>query len=90
MTPHLFVRRGANQHAFEEEYLVTKFVGGESANTQSRWFQVTDAMKTLPGGGLAEEGELIQVFKKSVPESREFVARKNMTMSQATVSTQQV
>jgi len=57
--------------------LVTYQAGIGSSGDQGTIFfaECTDAMKVTEGGGLADEGELIQVVEMTIPEIREYIAR---------------
>ncbi|XP_070181971.1 uridine diphosphate glucose pyrophosphatase NUDT14-like isoform X1 [Littorina saxatilis] len=56
--------------------LITSFRGGVATTGSKQWLfyaDVTDAMKVGTGGGLEEEGELIEVVDMTVVEGRQLI-----------------
>ena len=48
-------------------------------------FQVTDEMKKTKGGGVAEEGELIDVVEIDLDEVKEMIKQKNVNLTPPTL-----
>ena len=58
-------------------------IGGEK--TTFFYAEVTDEMKVGPGGGVEEEGEMIEVVEMSLDEVRELVKRTDVNTTPPTL-----
>ena len=64
--------------AFEQVSKIISGIGTGGSIMTLFYVEVTEDMRVSSGGGLVEEGEMIQVVEMSIPEVREYISSKDL------------